>query len=153
MNICNENLISFHLFCFREPFVCRPVFSSSTRQSRASVSVRSRSARLMVLAEGLCSRLSPPPALPATAAPRRSVCLDVTLCVYACVISVLQGSVDNADSGRQQQAAGLEPPCGLPLSGTSCVGLQPRLPLLHPPLLGLLCTLLGGFSRVLLTLI
>lgn len=112
------------------------------------MSVRGRSACLVALAEGLCSHLNPPPALPATAAQKRSECLDVTLSVCVVIFSVLRltplgkpgSSAACGDSCRQQHAAGPGPQSELPLSGTSCVGQQPLLPLLHPPFSGaLLC--------------
>lgn len=84
---------------------------------------------LVTLAEGLCSHLNPPPALPATAAQWRSVCFYVTVCVsFKSCRAVAPGEA------RQQcwQAEGSRPPSGFPLSGTSCVcGQQLLLPSMH----------------------
>lgn len=78
---------------------------------RVCVYVSGRSACLVALAYGLCSHLNPPPALPATAAQKRSVCSYVTVCVG---VRSLQGcspwggkaavlaAVIAADSSRQQ---------------------------------------------------
>lgn len=91
----------------------------------------------MALAEGLCSHLNPPPAPPATAAERRSVCRYSTAVVFVSVAGLQPlGSPSSragcCDSSRQQQAAGPGPPSGLPLSGTSCVCTQQLpLPSLH----------------------
>lgn len=124
------------------------------------MSVSSRSARLAALALGvvLSSEPSSLPCLPLQL--KGEVCVWVLQFVCVCVVSVLQGCSPRggraamllmlivADNSRRQ-----DPVCGLPLSGTSCVGLQPPLPLLHPPFPGtspaLLCTLLGSYNGAL----
>lgn len=111
------------------------------------VSVSSRSACLAALAEGLSSCLNPPPTLPAFTAQKRTMCAvpECYSCVCVLCVAGLQplgragSSAACCDSSAQQQAAGPRPPCGLPLSGTSCVGQQPLLPLSHPPTLRYLC--------------
>lgn len=109
-------------------------FPSSRVCVRVCVYVSGRSACLVALAYGLCSHLNPPPALPATAAQKRSVCKYVTVCVGVCSLQGCspwgcQAAVLAMVIAAQQQAAGPGPPSGLPLSGTSCVcGQQSLLP-------------------------
>lgn len=118
-------LCTSYMYCpsaFLSPFLfvwfSRPVFSlfqqsvfgNHTHQC-VCVYVSGRSACLMALAEGLCSHVNPPPALPATAAQRRSVCLYVTVCVCFCMLqgcspwggqAAVLAAVITADSSRQQ---------------------------------------------------
>lgn len=87
--------------------------------------VNGRSTCLVALAEGPCSDLNPPPALPACTSGKREVCLYATVCVSP---GRPGSSAGCSDSCRQQQAAGPGPPSGLPLPGTSCVcGPQPHV--------------------------
>lgn len=118
---CTVHLPLFLLFCSSCFLALSSLLSSRVCVSQphtplfvcgyVCVYVSGRSACLMALVEGPCSPVNPPPALPATAAQKRSVCLYVAVCVCFCVLqgcspwgdqaTVLAAAIA-ADSSRQQ---------------------------------------------------